>query len=106
MDVSDRPYFAILTMTFASEGDIRIWRDKIQTFSTPEAIAFLKANGQNSLRIIETREDGVIKAVCIWEYASAAAREACQAYWSKWFEFEGTFVSKGGWVRGDETFSW
>ena len=104
--MSTTPYYAILTMTFASEGDLRIWRDKVQTFSTPDAVAYLKANGQKSLRIIETREGGVIKAVCIWEYASAVAREACQVYWSKWFEFEGTFVSKGGWVRGEETFSW
>ena len=104
--MSTTPYYAILTMTFASEGDLRIWRDKVQTFSTPDAIAYLKANGQKSLRIIETREGGVIKAVCIWEYASAVAREACQVYWSKWFEFEGTFVSKGGWVCGEETFSW
>ena len=58
------------------------------------------------MRIVETRENGVIKACCIWEYENAKAREVCQAYWSKWFEFEGKFVGKGGWLRGEETFAW
>jgi len=104
--MSDQPYYAILTMVFATEGDIRIWRDKLETFSTPEAVSYLKSQGQKSLRIVETRENGVIKACCIWEYENAKAREACQIYWSKWFEFEGAFVAKGGWLRGEETFAW
>ena len=104
--MSDQPYYAILTMVFATEGDIRIWRDKLATFSTPEAVGYLKSQGQKSLRIVETRENGVIKACCIWEYENAKAREDCQIYWSKWFEFEGEFVAKGGWLRGEETFAW
>ena len=42
VDMSNKPYYAILTMVFATEGDIRIWRDKLATFSTPEAVSYLK----------------------------------------------------------------
>jgi hypothetical protein len=44
--MSDKPYFSILTLTFASEGDLRIWRDKVEVFSSEKAVAYLKEHGQ------------------------------------------------------------
>ena len=58
--MSDKPYFSILTLTFASEGDLRIWRDKVEMFSSEKAVAYLKEHGQKSLTIIETRENDTI----------------------------------------------
>ena len=104
--MSDKPFFSILTLTFASEGDLRIWRDKIEVFSNEKAIAYLKQHGQRSLTIIETRENDTIKGVAIWEYESHESREASQAYWSKWFDFDGKFIAKSTFVRGEKTFGW
>ena len=102
--MSNNPFFSILTLTFASEGDLRIWRDKVQVFSNDKAIAYLKQHGQRSLTIIETRENDTIKGVAIWEYDSLESREACQAYWSKWFDFDGNFIAKSTFVRVEKTF--
>ena len=104
--MSDKPYFSILTLTFASEGDLRIWRDKVEVFSNEKAVAFLKEHGQRSLTIIETRENDPIKGVAIWEYENKESRDACQAYWSKRFDFEGKFIHKSTFVRGEKTFGW
>ena len=46
--MSDQPYYAILTMVFATEGDIRICFDKLATSSTPEAIGYLKSQGKRA----------------------------------------------------------
>ena len=102
MIVSDKPFYSILTLTFASEGDLRIWRDKVEMFSSEKAIAYLKQHGQRSLTIIETRENDTIKGIAIWEYESQESREACQVYWSKWFDFDGKFLSKSTFVRGEK----
>ena len=75
-------------------------------FSNEKAIAYLKQHGQRSLTIIETLENDTIKGVAIWEYESQESREACQAYWSKWFAFDGKFISKSTFVRGEKTFGW
>ena len=63
--MSDKPFFSILTLTFASEGDLRIWRDKVEMFSNEKAIAYLKQHGQRSLTIVETRENDTIKGVAM-----------------------------------------
>ena len=81
--MSNNPFFSILTLTFASEGDLRIWRDKVQVFSNDKAIAYLKQHGQRSLTIIETRENDTIKGVAIWEYESQESREACDKVWQE-----------------------
>tara|TARA_B100000963_G_scaffold132760_1_gene115609 strand:+ start:589 stop:810 length:222 start_codon:yes stop_codon:yes gene_type:complete len=73
----------------------------LANFRTPEAFSYLKSQGQKTLRIVKTRENGVIKACCIWEYGNTKASEDCRMYWSKWFEFESEFVGNGGWLRGD-----
>ena len=73
--MSNNPFFSILTLTFASEGDLRIWRDKVQVFSNDKAIAYLKQHGQRSLTIIETRENNTIKGVAIWEYECQEGHE-------------------------------
>ena len=104
--MSDKPYFSILTLTFASEGDLRIWRDKVEIFSSEKAVAYLKEHGQRSLTIIESRENDTIKGVVIWEYENEESRETCQAYWSKWYDFDGKFISKSTFVRGEKTFGW
>jgi hypothetical protein len=104
--MSDKPYFAIITLTFASEGDLRIWRDKIEVFSSDKAVAYLKEHGQRSLTIIETRENDTIKGIAIWEYENKESREICQAYWSKWYDFDGRFIAKATVVRGEKTFGW
>ncbi len=44
--MSNNLFFSILTLTFASEGDLRIWRDKVEVFSNDKAIAYLKQHGQ------------------------------------------------------------
>ena len=75
--MSDKPFFWILTLTFASEGDLRIWRDKVEMFSNKKAIAYLKQHGQRSLTIIETRETDTIKGVAIWEYERQESCESC-----------------------------
>ena len=66
--MSNNPFFSILTLTFASEGDLRIWRDKVEMFSNDKAIAYLKQHGQRSLTINEKRKNDTIKGVAIWEY--------------------------------------
>jgi len=104
--MSDKPFFWILTLTFASEGDLRIWRDKVEMFSNEKAIAYLKQHGQRSLTIIETRETDTIEGVAIWEYERQESCESCQAYWSKWLDFDGKFISKSTFVRGEKTFGW
>ena len=104
--MSENPFFSILTLTFASEGDLRIWRDKVEMFSNEKAIAYLKQHGQRGLTIIETRENDTIKGVAIWEYESQESREECQAYWSKWFDFDGNFIAKSTFMRGEKTFGW
>ena len=104
--MGNNPFFSILTLTFASEGDLRIWRDKVEMFSNDKAIAYLKQHGQRSLTIIETRENDTIKGVAIWEYESHESREACQAYWSKWYDFDGRFIAKATVLRGERTFGW
>ena len=104
--MSNNPFSSILTLTFASESDLRIWRDKIEVFSNEKAIAYLKQHGQRSLPIIETRENDTLRGVVIWEYESQESREACQVYWSKWFDFDSKFISKSTIVRGEKTFGW
>ena len=81
--MSNNLFFSILTLTFASEGDLRIWRDKVEVFSNEKAIAYLKQYGQRSLTIIETRENDTIKGVAIWEYESQESREACDKVWQE-----------------------
>ena len=104
--MSDKPYFAIITLTFASEGDLRIWRDKIEVFSSDKATAYLKEHGQRSPTIIETQENDTIKGIAVWEYENKESREICQAYWSKRYDFDSKFISKSTVVRGERTFGW
>ena len=100
--MSEKLYFAIITLTFASEGDLRIWRDKIEVLSSDKAVAYLKQHGPRSSTIIETQENDIIKGVAIWDYRNKKSPEICQAYWSKWYDLDSKFISESTFVRGKE----
>ena len=95
--MSDKPHFSILTLTFASEGDLRIWRDKVEMFSSDKAVEYLKkmANEADDHRDKRERHHKRCRHLGIWNEES---RETCQVYWSKWYEFDGKFISKSTFV--------
>ena len=104
--MSENNYFTFANVTFPSEGDYKLWAEKVALFNSEKAMNFLQKSGQVNFSCIRVNDDNVIRILIVWEYADEASFQRCQELWAKWGDVAGDFISKITFHRGSKFYGW
>ena len=96
-------FISVVLISFPSRVQYDLWYEKYITFYSPNAVEYLKENGQLSQSAsIVNEENDLLRVSLIWIYKDKKAYEACQKFHGQWAKIGGDFIGKASGYRGKE----
>ena len=96
-------FVSVVLLSFPSRVQYDLWYQKYRTFYSPNAIEFLKNNGQvsQSANLVDEEND-LIRVSLIWVYRHREAYKACQKFHGQWAKIGGEYIGKASGYRGEQ----